>query len=53
MKWLRTLVIFDRGGVIHSADWRVIHESYVRSIQRIDFPEGAGILTLTSQDETP
>jgi hypothetical protein len=46
MKWLRTLVIFDKGSVIKSADWRKIHESYVRSIQSIDFPEGSGKLKL-------
>ncbi len=46
MKWLRTLVIFDRGDVVHSTDWQTIHASYVRSIQSIDFPEGTGTLTL-------
>jgi hypothetical protein len=46
MRWLRTIVIFDRGNVISSSDWQAIHESYVRSIQRIDFPKGTGTLTL-------
>jgi hypothetical protein len=46
MKWLRTLVIFDKGGIVHSSNWQAIHKSYVRSISRIDFPEGAGTLTL-------
>lgn len=46
MKWLRTLILFDQGDVISSADWKALHESYVRSIGSIDFPEGAGSLTL-------
>lgn len=46
MKWLRTLILFDKGDVISSTDWKDLHESYVRSIQSIDFPEGSGTLTL-------
>ncbi len=46
LKWLRTLVLFDKGGVLASRDWQTIHESYIRSIQQIDFPHGAGTLTL-------
>jgi len=46
MRWLRTLLLFDRGNVAASADWQRVHESYVRAITRIDFPEGAGTLTL-------
>ena len=46
MKWLRTIVIFDKGSVIQSDDWKMIHESYVRSIQAIDNPRGAGTLKL-------
>jgi len=46
MKWLRTLVIFDRGNVVSSSDWKTIHDSYIRSIQNIDFPKGSGTLTL-------
>ncbi|MDD5387763.1 MAG: hypothetical protein PHD37_00340 [Gallionellaceae bacterium] len=53
MRWLRTLVIFDRGGVVATPDWHVIHESYVRSIQCIDFPEGAGSLTLRRKVKRP
>lgn len=53
MRWLRTLVIFDRGGVVCSADWQTIHESYVRSIQCIDFPEGTGTLTLRRKTRRP
>lgn len=53
MKWLRTLVVFDRGGVVHSADWQAIHESYIRSISCIDFPEGTGTLTLRRKMKCP
>lgn len=53
MRWLRTLVIFDRGDVVSTSDWQAIHESYVRSIQRIDFPEGAGSLTLRRKVKRP
>lgn len=42
MKWLRTLVLFDQGAVISSADWRTVHESYVRAIGKIDHPKGSG-----------
>lgn len=53
MKWLRTLVIFDRGNVVSSSDWRVIHESYIRSIQSIDFPKGTGTLKLRRKVRRP
>jgi Restriction endonuclease BamHI len=46
MKWLRTLILFDQGNVISSNDWQTLHQSYVRSIESIDFPEGSGSLTL-------
>ena len=46
MKWLRTLVLFDCGGVISSTDWKAFHESYVRSILSIDHPKGSGSLKL-------
>lgn len=53
MKWLRTLVIFDKGNVASSSDWQEIHESYVGSIQSIDFPEGAGTLKLRRKAKRP
>jgi hypothetical protein len=46
MKWLRTLILFDRGDVVHSSDWNAIHSAYVRSIESIDNPPGTGLLTL-------
>lgn len=46
MKWLRTLVLFDKGNIVSSPDWDAIHASYVRAIKSIDFPVGSGELTL-------
>jgi hypothetical protein len=46
MKWLRTLVLFDKGDVLGSTDWADIHASYVRAIESVEFPEGSGSLTL-------
>lgn len=46
MKWLRTIVLFDQDGITNTDVWRSAHESYVRSIQKIDHPRGSGTLTL-------
>jgi hypothetical protein len=46
VKWKRTLVLFDKGDVISSADWDTVHSSYVRAISSVDHPEGSGSLTL-------
>lgn len=46
MKWLRTLVLFDKGNVISSDDWKTIHTGYVRAIASIDHPVGSGTLTI-------
>jgi hypothetical protein len=46
MKWLRTLILFDKGEVVESKDWASIHESYARSIASIDFPVGSGFLKI-------
>jgi hypothetical protein len=53
MKWLRTLVLFDQGNVISSADWKAVHESYVRSIGSIEHPRGAASLTLRRKVRMP
>jgi hypothetical protein len=42
--------LFDQGDVISSADWKSLHESFVRSIDSIDFPEGTGTLTLRRKE---
>lgn len=53
MKWLRTLVLFDRGDVVSSSDWNSIHQSFVRSIESIDFPKGCGKLILRRKKQDP
>lgn len=53
MKWLRTLVLFDRGNVMSSSDWDSIHQSFVRSIESIDSPEGGGKLILRRKKRDP
>lgn len=46
MKWLRTIVVFDKGSIVSSQDWKLIHDSYVKAIQSIDHPEGTGSFTI-------
>lgn len=53
MKWLRTMVIFDQGEVISSADWQTLHGSYVRAISSIEHPRGSGSLTLRRKQRLP
>lgn len=53
MKWLRTLVLFDKGEVISSDDWNTVHNSYVRAISSIDHPAGTGTLTLREKVKKP
>lgn len=53
MKWLRTLVLFDKGNIISSTDWKTIHDSYTSSIASIDFPAGSGRLRLRRKVKRP
>lgn len=53
MKWLRTMVLFDQGNVISSADWKSLHESYVRAIASIEHPRSSGSLTLRRKVRLP
>jgi len=53
MRWLRTMVLFDKGDVISSADWQSVHTSYVRAIDSIDHPTGSGTLTLREKVKLP
>lgn len=53
MKWLRTLVLFDRGNMSSNPGLQQVHDSYVRSIQSIAFPEGSGSLTLRRKFQRP
>lgn len=53
MKWLRTLVLFDKGDVVKSADWATIHTSYTAAIASIDHIKGSGSLTLRRKVRLP
>lgn len=53
MKWSRTFILLNSGDVINSQDWSEIHESYIRAIRSIDFPEGSGTLTLRRRTKKP
>ena len=53
MKWLRTLVLFDKGNVVSSSDWNSIHQAFVRSIESIDSPKGCGHLILRRKKQDP
>ncbi len=53
MKWLRTLLLFDRGDIVSSSDWKSIHQSFVRSIESIDSPSGSGRLVLRRKMQDP
>lgn len=46
MKWLRTIIVFDRGNILGSKDLKVLHKSYVQAIGSIDHPRGSGKLAL-------
>ncbi len=46
MKWIRTVVLFSKGEVVSSTDWRHVHDSYVRAIQMVDYPKGTGTLKI-------
>ncbi|HTQ35515.1 MAG TPA: hypothetical protein VMH77_00650, partial [Steroidobacteraceae bacterium] len=46
MKWLRTLVVFDSGKVLNTPTWDQVHRSYLRAINSIEHPVGAGKLML-------
>lgn len=52
MKWLRTLILFDKGNIASSQDWADIHSAYTRAIQRIDNPRGTRTLTLRKKEKT-
>lgn len=46
MKWLRTLVLFDKGDIVSGSDWEALHAAYVRAIERVEHPKGTGKLKL-------
>lgn len=46
MKCLRTIVLFNKGQVLESADWRAVHDACLRGIRSVEFPAGSGALTI-------
>ena len=40
MKFLRTIVVFDRGNLLDSTQWAAMHETYVNAIRGIVHPPG-------------
>ena len=53
MKWLRTIIVFDKGNVVAEQDWATVHASYVRSIEAIDHPVGSGKFILRRKVRKP
>lgn len=41
MKWLRTIIVFDKGEVIQDPDWKDFHESYRSAIENMVHPVGS------------
>lgn len=46
MKLLRTIIVFDQGGLASSSSWARSYESYANAIRCLDHPVGSGRLTL-------
>lgn len=53
MKLLRTLVLFDQGGIGSASDWKTLYNSYAASIASIDFVEGSDRLILRRKVRRP
>lgn len=53
MRWERTLILFDQGNLVASPDWKSLHDSYVRAIQSVEHPVGAGQLIIRRKVRTP
>ena len=53
MRWLRTLILFDKGNIADSSDWQSLHEAYVRAIGRVEHPTGSGKLKLRRKARLP
>jgi hypothetical protein len=53
MKWLRTIIVFDKGNVVAELDWTAVHGSYVRSIEAIKHPANSEKFTLRRKLHLP
>ena len=46
MKWLRTIIVFDKGNIVAEKDWAAVHKSYAGIIKAIEHPAGSGQFAL-------
>ncbi len=53
MKCLRTMILFDQGGVSETPDWLALHSSYVRSIEGVKNPLGSDLFLLRRRIAIP
>lgn len=51
MKWLRSIIVFEKGSVLSALDWDKIHKSYVNSIKSVVYPPGAKSLTIREKSK--
>ncbi len=40
MKFVRTVIVFDRGTLLDSEQWAAMHESYVKALRGVVHPPG-------------
>lgn len=53
MRLLRTIILFDQGGIQATPDWAGLHRDIEAAVLSIDHPEGAGTLTLRRKHRRP
>jgi Restriction endonuclease BamHI len=46
MKWLRTMILSDKGNVVSSATWHDLHDAYVGSIRKMVNPAGSSVFKI-------
>lgn len=51
MKLLRTIIVFDSGGMAEAKAWESIHDSIASGIESIDYPRGSKKLTLREKEQ--
>src|SRR5713226_7261299 len=53
MKTVRTIVVFDQGGMTEGQEWAKMHESYTRAVQEIVHPSGQKRFVLRRKSRKP
>ena len=46
MKFLRTVVVFDRGNLLDSSQWATMHETYVNVLGGVVHPPGNDLFVI-------